>query len=427
MPPKIRPIPLPTGYLAQGFEQVLDIYTEQFSKGVERGSSFAAYYKGQPVVNLWGGLADEQLHRPWKEETVGFFFSTTKLIASVTVAHLVERDLLRYEDKIAKYWPEFSQNGKDNITLEMLMSYKAGLAAFSENFELKWMRENPKKLSDLLAKQAPLTEPGESVAYSPHIVGLYLSEIVKRVDQKGRSLAEYFKEEIGRPFGIDFYIGLPKHLQYRAARLEPKTVAKEDLMKMMETFKGDISLYRLAFSQPKDFLSTRSMNGPDFMCLPNPSSHGVGSALGVAKLAGILANGGKHEGKTLLLPESIARLQEPMSHGIDLTTGGSNINGRGTWLIPVVEGQKMWCMFGHAGFGDQCGAADPHYKVGWAYTTNYIDQTVAYTNVNKWRALLDVLFQCIHKLEGIDVERRLLFSYTEVEKERRSLTQTSKL
>ena len=83
------------------------------------------------------------------------------------------------------------------------------------------------------------------------------------------------------------------------------------------------------------------LNDPDFCELPCSSAHGAATALAVAKLAGILANGGKHNGKTLLSPESIALLQEPLSHGADLSFSNYDIYGRGTMLLPVVEGKQV--------------------------------------------------------------------------------------
>ncbi|XP_059178460.1 beta-lactamase domain-containing protein 2-like [Physella acuta] len=419
--------PLPTGYTAPGFERVLRVYRDNFTKGIEKGSSFAAYYKGKLIVNIWGGLADQQVKRPWKDHTFGFFYSTTKFFAAVTIAHIVERGLLRYDEKIAKYWPDFAKNGKEEITLEMLLSHKAGLPALSNNFELSWMKDDPKKLYDALVDQKPLWNPGDGHGYSPVVFGLYLNEIVKRVDKKGRTLSQYYWEEIGQPFGLDFHIGVPAHLQYRAARLEPVVLTREDLAKMMEAFKLDPTIYALAFSQPTDWNSSRKLNDPDFLQLPNSSSHGGGTAEAVAKLAGILANGGQHDGKTLLSPDSIARLQEPLADGVDRTTGSENIHGRGTWLIPVVEGDQSWFMYGHAGYGDQCCAADPRYKMGWAYTTNYLDPVINFNNKNKWRPLIKELFECVHRLENVQVERRILLSLTQLEQEKSHASQKSQV
>ncbi|CAG5128671.1 unnamed protein product [Candidula unifasciata] len=417
----------PAGFVAPGFEKVLAVLSDSFARGIDKGCSFAAYYRGQPVVNIWGGVADKACRRPWKEDTMGFFHSTTKFVACVTIAHLIESGLLKYDDTVAAHWPEFAQNGKENITLEMLLSYRAGLAVLSENFDVRWMIDNPRLLHDMLARQRPFWTPDTAHGYHPITLGLYLNEIVKRVDKKGRNLSQYYQEEIAQPFGIDFFIGLPKPLQHRVARLEIIELTPDFKEQQMKTFKGNLTLMKHSLTQPKDWNAARKLNDPDFMEIPLPSSHGVGTALAMAKLSGILANGGKHEGKTLLPPKSIAKLQEPLSYGLDLLTSGHDINGRGTWLIPVVEGKKTWFMFGHAGFGDQCSAADPQYKVGWAYITNYLDPSANLTGRNKWRPLVAALFECVHKLENVQVERKLLSTYDELEHLRLSLKQCSHL
>ncbi|GFO39407.1 beta-lactamase domain-containing protein 2-like [Plakobranchus ocellatus] len=369
---KLR-FPKPTGFVAPGFERVLQIFRENYENGMEKGSSFAAYYKGQPVVNLWGGLADWEVKREWKEDTMGLFYSTTKFMAAITIAHLVERNLLTYEEKVSKYWPEFGQNGKENITVEELLAYRAGLSILSNDFYCSWIRDDPQRLHDMLVKQKPLWPPGTAHGYHMYTIGLYLNELVKQVDVKGRTLSKYFDDEIAQPIGIDFYIGVPKSLYYRVARLEPVPVDKVKYMQALASSKGDAQMLQKALYQLKDWSSIRALNNPDFLELPVPSSHGAGTALAVAKLMGILANGGQHEGKTVLSPASILKLQEPLSYGIDLFSGFGDIYGRGSWLIPIVEGEQNWYMYGHAGFGDQMGAADPHYKTGFAYTTNRVD------------------------------------------------------
>ena len=43
--------------------------------------------------------------------------------------------------------------------------------------------------------------PGDSAAYSPLVLGLYLDQIVRKVDPQKRGLGEYFRTEIAEPFG----------------------------------------------------------------------------------------------------------------------------------------------------------------------------------------------------------------------------------
>ena len=60
------------------------------------------------------------------------------------------------------------------------------------------------------------------------------------------------------------------------------------------------------------------MNNPEFRKYPIGSSHGFATARSLAKVYGILANGGaKLDGKRLLKPETIQLLNEPLCSGPD--------------------------------------------------------------------------------------------------------------
>ena len=51
-----------------------------------------------------------------------------------------------FEDKISKHWPEFAQNGKENLTVEQLMRHEAGLMTMRKQIDLEWCTaENIKK------------------------------------------------------------------------------------------------------------------------------------------------------------------------------------------------------------------------------------------------------------------------------------------
>ena len=48
------------------------------------------------------------------------------------LARLYQQGLFQYEDPIAMYWPEFAQNGKENITIADLMRHEAGMPKIGE-------------------------------------------------------------------------------------------------------------------------------------------------------------------------------------------------------------------------------------------------------------------------------------------------------
>ena len=56
-------------------------------------------------------------------------YSSTKGLAAMTLAVAHSRGWLDYEERVAKYWPEFAQQGKEAITVRQLLAHQAGLFA----------------------------------------------------------------------------------------------------------------------------------------------------------------------------------------------------------------------------------------------------------------------------------------------------------
>src|SRR5262249_42277738 len=123
------------GTVAPGFEAAREAFAANFEREGdyrEVGASFAAFHKGRLVVDLWGGFADRARTRPWTRDTLANVWSSTKGITATAMAILVDRGRVRYEDKVAKHWPEFAANGKGDITIAQVMAHQAGLPGFAE-------------------------------------------------------------------------------------------------------------------------------------------------------------------------------------------------------------------------------------------------------------------------------------------------------
>ncbi|XP_071494332.1 beta-lactamase domain-containing protein 2-like [Diadema antillarum] len=115
------------GYVAPGFEDVLEAFKANFESGRDPrtgGAAFAAYHRGKKVVDIWGGFADYESKQKWRQDTISIFFSSTKGVASVCIAMLVDRGLLDYNKPVAHYWPEFAQKGKEKVTVKDMMEHK---------------------------------------------------------------------------------------------------------------------------------------------------------------------------------------------------------------------------------------------------------------------------------------------------------------
>ena len=118
---------LTKGNNQEQFQSVKDAFEELHATGRETGSSFAVYQDGIPLIDIWGGHRDKEKKLAWEQNTLDNVWSTTKGVAATCVALMVEKGLLDYNAKVAEYWPEFGVNGKEDITVGMLLSHQAGI------------------------------------------------------------------------------------------------------------------------------------------------------------------------------------------------------------------------------------------------------------------------------------------------------------
>ncbi len=152
------------GYTAAGFEGVRDAFAANFDNGSEVGAAFSAYHRGQKVVDLWGGVADQETGAAWQEDTMILVFSTTKGATALCANRLAERGELDVEAPVSTYWPEFAAAGKEDLPVSYLLSHQAGLAWIdgTMSFEdaLAW---DP--VVERLAAESPKWEPGTATGY----------------------------------------------------------------------------------------------------------------------------------------------------------------------------------------------------------------------------------------------------------------------
>ena len=114
-----------------------------FEEGRERGAQVAVMVDGRVVVDLVGGRDEACV---LSEDQVAVVHSTSKVIESLVMATLVDRGLVRYEDKLSLYVPGFYS---DAVTVADLMKHRAGAARFLRSLTLNQaaqVLEDPDKL-----------------------------------------------------------------------------------------------------------------------------------------------------------------------------------------------------------------------------------------------------------------------------------------
>ena len=213
------------GHVSPGFEAVREAFVENFVRRRELGGACCAYQRGEKVVDLWGGIRNKQTREPWEQDTMVVVHSATKGLAAMTLALAHSRGWLDYEERVARYWPEFAQQGKEKITVRQLLAHQAGLFAFDEPVDRSVVADLD-RLAVVLARQKPAWEPGTRQAYHAITLGFYEGELLRRVDPRHRSLGQFFQDEIATPLGEDVYIRLPEQIpNSRLATLSPPTPA----------------------------------------------------------------------------------------------------------------------------------------------------------------------------------------------------------
>lgn len=111
------------GSCASDFVGIRSAFERNFTQNNEQGAAVAVWVDGDLVVNLWGGWADAAGTRPWQQDTLTTVLSGTKGLSATCVHQLVDRGQLDLQAPVARYWPEFGQAGKEDITLAMVMSH----------------------------------------------------------------------------------------------------------------------------------------------------------------------------------------------------------------------------------------------------------------------------------------------------------------
>lgn len=385
------------GQVAPGFEPVRAEFARNFAERGETGAACAIYWRGEKVVDLWGGYRDKKTGAVWEEDTLAPVFSTTKGLAMMTHAVAHSRGWLDYAAKVTRYWPEFARHGKEDVTVRQLLSHQAGLCVIDEKLDIYTLADLD-ELCGILARQKPLWEPGARHGYHALSIGWYTGELIRRVDPQRRSLGHFFQDEIARPLGLEFYIGLPYDVP-------GKRLAKMDMMgplnfifranRLSRPFFREVflpgTLANRAFTNP----SLRQIGTRAFMALENPAYMGIGQPRAIARAYSAFATGGGELGLTPATLDALYRAGPPPTEGLR----DQLLHIDAVWSLGYLKPGPDYRFgssdkaFGTPGAGGSFAFADPDAQVGFAYVPNRMGANLL--DDPREKALRDAFYRCL--------------------------------
>jgi CubicO group peptidase (beta-lactamase class C family) len=388
------------GAVAPGFEPVREAFAGNFAERGEVGAACAAYRRGEKIVDLWGGFRDRASLAPWEEDTLVLVFSTTKGLSAMAMAVAHARGLFDLDERVAAYWPEFAAAEKERVTVRQLLAHQAGLCAVDEPLSAAILADLD-TVAAIIARQRPAWEPGARHGYHAISLGFYEGELLRRVDPAHRSLGRFFREEVARPLGIEFHIGLPAGIpEERLAVVEmfqPTWLLgglDRDAWRFLLALLRRGSLTARAFGnprvrQPADFAA------PEFVGLELPAVGGYGVARDIARAYGALATGGSEIGLTARTLKELRTPAPAPSGGLrDMVLLVDTRYAFGYLKpSPGYSFGSSEAAFGTMGAGGSFGFADPDAGVGFAYVMNRMGFHV--WSDPREEALREAVYRCL--------------------------------
>ncbi|MEU6587120.1 serine hydrolase domain-containing protein [Nocardia sp. NPDC046763] len=370
-PPGLMDLPATVGgYAAVEFGPLVRAFARMVGGQPGAGGALTVHLRGEPLVEIW--IGDAAPRRPWDADTGAIVFSATKGIAATVIHRLADRGLIDYDAPVAHYWPEFAANGKGRITVRQVLSHRAGLYGLPEIARGLDDVLDHRMMEDHLAAAKPDHLLGIP-AYHALTFGWLLAGLARAVT--GRGMAELFRTEVAEPLGTEgIHLGSPPPGSTTSAAL-----LHGNKLSAVGTNYVSLVLGR-AYSLPGPLGAVaralflpgldQLLEGDDPPILRTElgAGNGVCTATGLATVYAALANGGMHQGRRFLSPETIRAMRQVETFRLD----------RALFYIPM-----MWHMgyhslpvpgahagFGHIGLGGSFGWAEPRLGLSVGFVHN---------------------------------------------------------
>lgn len=353
------------GTIESGFEAVREAFEANFAEHGEVGAACCVYAGGRCVVDLWGGVTTPGGAEPYLGDTLQMVWSTTKGVTAIAAHILAQEGRLDFNAPVVEYWPEFGQEGKEEMPVRWLFSHRSGLAAIVRPLGLGDVLEwTP--VVDALAAQPPLWEPGTAHGYHTYTYGWLAGEVIRRITDG--TVGRFVADRIAGPLNAEFWIGLPENENVRVAPVIPAAPPEPGapLDSFMTRMMDRSSLTFRSFASPA--IPAPAFNEYPFRSAEVPAGNGIGSARGLARIYAACI--GPVDGVRLLDDDTLERATATQAHGEDLVMTFETRYGTGFQLPYPFRPMAGEGSFGHYGSGGSVGFANKRLGFSFGYVMN---------------------------------------------------------
>lgn len=327
-------VPESVGMSSRQLAFIDEAVADEIAKKQLPGAVVLVGRQGQIVWRrAYGNRALEPNVEAMTPDTIFDLASLTKVVATATsVMILVERGKLRLGDPVARYIPEFGENGKRAITVEQLLTHRSGLLPDNA---IEDYQQGVAKAWENLWKLAPIAEVGSKFIYSD-VNFEVLGELVRRIS--GKPLDQFAAENIFRPLGMKDTGFVPaKTLQSRIAPTERWYDAE-----------------RVGNANASQEIKRGIVHDPRAYLLGGVAGHAglFSTADDLARYCQMILQHGEGNGGRILSPMTVARMTEGRASGGNAIDG--NVRGLGWDIFTSFSANRGDLLpvgsFGHTGF-----------------------------------------------------------------------------
>merc|ERR1712176_1114594 len=319
---------------------------------------------------------------------------------AVVLAMLVDRGLVKYEDAVAKHWPEFARHGKEDVTLADVMRHESGLSYFSRPGEPKSSVIVTKSmLQDLDSLETTIADSGLNLpvgerCYHGVTRGWIISAVLRRVDPKQRTLGTFMRDEINEPLGITYLCGIPDADQSKhnlADLVQPSNLYNLpcEILPAMMGFGDPVLAALLRLVKDKESMllvptvewveqpaTPAFNNSPEGRAAEIPSAGMYTNARSMAKVNACMANGGRLGNIRILSEQACAdsmafatsKQDVALRWNVAFSQGGFGALGSMSGGI-VDPSFRRFCdgFFGWGGWGGSLSMWNPEKRIALSY------------------------------------------------------------